>query len=72
MCARRGSRTVRWATCVRMAVACAHARPIVARLWKKYAAVRKVKELSAGASIVERHIQVGIAQLWCLSFLLIR
>ena len=25
------------ATCVRMAVACAHARPMVALLWKKYA-----------------------------------
>ena len=38
------------ATCVRMAVACAHARPMVARLWKKYAARRKVNALSVGSS----------------------
>ena len=38
------------ASCVRMAMACAHARPIVARLWKKYAARRKVKVLSVGSS----------------------
>ena len=36
--ARRGRLIVWGATCVRMAVACAHARPMVARLWKKYAA----------------------------------
>ena len=30
------------ATFVRMAVACAHARPMVARLWKKYAPRWKV------------------------------
>ena len=41
------------ATCVRMAVACAHARPIVARLWKKYAARRKVNALSVGSSPLE-------------------
>ena len=34
------------ATCVRIAVACAHASPMVARLWKKYAARRKVNTLS--------------------------
>jgi len=38
------------ATCVRMAVACAHARSMVARLWKKYAARRKVNALSVGSS----------------------
>ena len=37
------------ATCV-MAVACAHARPMVARFWKKYAARRKVNTLSVGSS----------------------
>ena len=40
------------ATCVRMAVACAHARPMVARLWKKYAARRKVNASSVGSSHV--------------------
>ena len=30
--------------------ACAHARPMVARLWKKYAARRKVNALSVGSS----------------------
>ena len=33
------------ATCVRIAVACAHASPMVVRLWKKYAARRKVNTL---------------------------
>ena len=42
-------RLIVWgATCVRMAVACAHARPMVARLWKKYAARRKVNVTSVG------------------------
>ena len=39
------------ATCVRIAVDCAHARPMVTRLWKKYAARRKVKELLVGSSL---------------------
>ena len=43
-------RMVWGATCVRMAVACAHARPMVARLCKKYAARRKVNALSMGSS----------------------
>ena len=38
------------ATCVRMAEACANASPMVARLWKKYAARRKVNALSLGSS----------------------
>ena len=46
----RRRRMVWGATCVRMAVACAHARPMVARLWKKYAARRKVNALSVGSS----------------------
>ena len=47
----RRRRIVWGATCVRMAVACAHARPIVvARLFKKYAARRKVNALSVGSS----------------------
>ena len=37
-------------TCVRMAVACAHARPKVALLWIKYAERREVKALSVGSS----------------------
>ena len=41
------------ATCVRMAVACAHARPMVARLWKKYAARRKVNALSVAKEFEE-------------------
>jgi hypothetical protein len=48
--ARRGRRMVWGATCMRMAVACAHVRPLVARLWKKFAARRKVKALSVGSS----------------------
>ena len=38
------------ATCVRIVVACAHARPMVERLWKKYAARRKMNALSVGSS----------------------
>ena len=47
----RRRRMVWGATCVRIAVACAHARPMVARLWKKYAARRKVNALSAGSKV---------------------
>ena len=39
---------MRGVTCVRMAVACAHVRPMVARLWKKYA----VHVATEGESIV--------------------
>ena len=35
---RRGRRIVWGDTCVHMAVACEYARPMVARLWKKYVA----------------------------------
>ena len=40
----RRRRIVWGATCVRMAVACAHARPIVARLWEKTVEVRGATE----------------------------
>ena len=39
------------ATCVRMAVVCAHARPMVARLWKK-AQRQEVRGATAGERLV--------------------